>query len=321
MSFKRLNLVLADSKTKGPQRLLLTILAHHVNQNNDDGVCWPGYKLLSEEMGCDGDSTATVARVMGQLKKTGEIMISDGRGRTKHPYYLITLGMTEAEVRTTVDDYEKKGIKFDMFYWEKERENISGMIPFNEESEPNPKEKGIETDTLTPENISVLREKHINSDTSMLTKKNLNKKTTTNAREENQNLEFGQISTELKSNGFYLGSALANELNDLYDEIEPPPNETKLQWFAYAIKETMITANRPQWRLLRKILRDVGDTGSVVLHETNRSNRNGQNRTDSKKSKATGKTGQGKSGTSITDSYLKNNAENINRRLDELLLN
>lgn len=86
MSFQAIRAVLDRSQAKGSARLLLLILAEHLNQNTRR--CDPSVATLARE--CK-TSRRTVPRLLAQLKAAGEIEIHAGGGRNHCNSYTITV--------------------------------------------------------------------------------------------------------------------------------------------------------------------------------------------------------------------------------------
>lgn len=86
MSFQAIRAVLDRSEAKGSARLLLLILAEHLNQNTRR--CDPSVATLARE--CK-TSRRTIPRLLAQLKAAGEIEINAGGGRNHCNSYTITV--------------------------------------------------------------------------------------------------------------------------------------------------------------------------------------------------------------------------------------
>lgn len=98
--------------------------------------------------------------------------------------------------------------------------------------------------------------------------KDLNTTTTTApACEESQN-EFGKICTLLAQGGLYLDGFTSQLVQDCYDDIAPPPGESRVNWFEYALAET--AGSRRNWKYLETIVRNVNEAGGLSAHKANR---------------------------------------------------
>ena len=86
MSFQAIRAVLDRSEAKGSARLLLLILAEHLNQNTRR--CDPSVATLARE---GKTSRRTIPRLLAQLKAAGEIEINAGGGRNHCNSYTITV--------------------------------------------------------------------------------------------------------------------------------------------------------------------------------------------------------------------------------------
>lgn len=86
MSFQAIRAVLDRSEAKGSARLLLLILAEHLNQNTRR--CDPSVATLARE--CK-TSRRTIPRLLAHLKAAGEIEINAGGGRNHCNSYAITV--------------------------------------------------------------------------------------------------------------------------------------------------------------------------------------------------------------------------------------
>ena len=85
MSYQAIRAVLEHSKAKGSARLLLVILAEHLNENTRR--CDPSIATLAREANA---TPRTVARLLAELKVAGEIGIATGGGRKHCNAYTIT---------------------------------------------------------------------------------------------------------------------------------------------------------------------------------------------------------------------------------------
>lgn len=90
MSFKHMKLIIeySRSKTRGPDRAILLILAYRAN---DRGECWPSLSRIANDSGL---SRGTVAFHLPQIQRTGEIIILSRGRKGKHcrsNLYKITL--------------------------------------------------------------------------------------------------------------------------------------------------------------------------------------------------------------------------------------
>ena len=86
MSFQAIRAVLDRSEAKGSARLLLLILAEHLNQNTRR--CDPSVATRARE---GKTSRRTIPRLLAQLKAAGEIEINAGGGRNHCNSYTITV--------------------------------------------------------------------------------------------------------------------------------------------------------------------------------------------------------------------------------------
>jgi hypothetical protein len=96
MSCYAVRAVLDRSKAKGSARLLLVILAEHLNQNTRR--CDPSVATLAREC---RTSRRTIPRLLAQLKAAGEIEIHAGGGRNHCNSYTITVA-ENPDTRVTV---------------------------------------------------------------------------------------------------------------------------------------------------------------------------------------------------------------------------
>lgn len=69
MSFKHLQLVINCSKTKGPDRTIMLVLAYRAN---DRGECWPSLYRIAKDAGLN---RRTVSRCLPVIQRTGELLI------------------------------------------------------------------------------------------------------------------------------------------------------------------------------------------------------------------------------------------------------
>lgn len=74
MSFKHLQLVINHSKTKGPDKAIMLVLAFRAN---DSGECWPGLAKIAADSGL---TRRTVARRLPVIEGAGEVVI-EHRGK------------------------------------------------------------------------------------------------------------------------------------------------------------------------------------------------------------------------------------------------
>ena len=95
MSFQAIRAVLDRSEAKGSARLLLLILAEHLNQNTRR--CDPSVATLARE---GKTSRRTIPRLLAQLKAAGEIEINAGGGRNHCNSYTITVSPFNGETLT-----------------------------------------------------------------------------------------------------------------------------------------------------------------------------------------------------------------------------
>jgi hypothetical protein len=111
MSCHAVRAVLDRSEAKGSARLLLVILAEHLNQNTRR--CDPSVATLARE--CK-TSRRTIPRLLAQLKAAGEIEIHAGGGRNhcnsytitvaENPDTVVTLSAANPDTRVTVSTSE-----------------------------------------------------------------------------------------------------------------------------------------------------------------------------------------------------------------------
>lgn len=85
MSNRAVRLVLENSKAKGRHRLLLLVLAEHLNEQSRR--CDPGTATLARECNCN---VRDVHRQLAELAAAGEITIARGGGRSHCNAYTIT---------------------------------------------------------------------------------------------------------------------------------------------------------------------------------------------------------------------------------------
>ncbi|MEI6166972.1 MAG: helix-turn-helix domain-containing protein [bacterium] len=94
MSFKAMDAVFAKSQTKGPERAIMMVLAHHANES---GFCWPS---ISRIAGYAGLHDRTVKKCLHRIAKSGEIAIeyrsaevkTRGGRQTSNGYRIMLLG-------------------------------------------------------------------------------------------------------------------------------------------------------------------------------------------------------------------------------------
>jgi len=96
MSIKVMSRVWESSSQEGSALLLLLAIADHAN---DDGVCWPSVDRLAERARV-GERWAR--RTLRRLEEAGEIIAVRGTGRGNTNVYLVTIGMSEQEIRDTL---------------------------------------------------------------------------------------------------------------------------------------------------------------------------------------------------------------------------
>lgn len=96
MSIKVMSNVWEQSQQEGPRLLLLLALADHAS---DDGVCWPGIERLSTKT---RKGRRQVQRLLRDLETSGELYTGLAVGRGNTNLYLITIGRTETEIKTTL---------------------------------------------------------------------------------------------------------------------------------------------------------------------------------------------------------------------------
>jgi Helix-turn-helix domain len=77
MSFKHMNAVFDNSKTQGPDRAVMMVLAHHAN---DSGFCWPSISRIASYAGLHD---RTVKKCLRRIAKSGEIAIEYRSGKVK----------------------------------------------------------------------------------------------------------------------------------------------------------------------------------------------------------------------------------------------
>ena len=71
MSFKHLDLVKKHSKTKGPAKAVMLVLASRADEKT--GECWPSFNRIAAEAGL---SRRTVMRHLAVIEKIGELVIT-----------------------------------------------------------------------------------------------------------------------------------------------------------------------------------------------------------------------------------------------------
>lgn len=84
MSTRAVRAVLERSKAKGRHRLLLVVLAEHLNEQTRR--CDPGTATLARECNCN---ERDIRRQLGELAEAGEITIARGGGRSHCNSYTI----------------------------------------------------------------------------------------------------------------------------------------------------------------------------------------------------------------------------------------
>lgn len=299
--------VFEKSKTKGPQRLLLTILAFHAN--DETGLCFPGHDVLAQETNM---GKSTVKRVLTQLKETGEVLVSNKRGRGRGNRYIITLGLSEAEVWAMVDDYKKKSITFETLYWQKRLKKVSEPGHYNEESVSILEGKCPESETLKPKSVSVLNEKSLRTEPSMLTKTNLNTNTTTSTPpaenfDDGSDLGFpppDPIFAELCQYYAKHCSPSQTITKHVADKIKTElDDQTPKEWLGYAL-EVAADNEAHRWSFIQAVLDQIRSAGSLNEHITRR--KNGQTRTGRSQPRVNGNSQKGRYHTGGIPSLEKN---------------
>lgn len=96
MSYQAVNMVLANSKATGTDRLVLLVLASHADEETFE--CYPGRDLLCQEAAM---SERNLIRCLRNLEELKEISIARGNGRGHITTYQITLDDTERVTTTT----------------------------------------------------------------------------------------------------------------------------------------------------------------------------------------------------------------------------
>lgn len=80
--------------------------------------------------------------------------------------------------------------------------------------------------------------------------------------------EFSKVTKTLAQRGLYLDGFTSQLVQECYDDIAPQGDETKLDWFEYACRES--AGKRPNWNFIEAIIRGVADSGSLSAHKANR---------------------------------------------------
>lgn len=88
------NRVWSHSKQQGTKLVLLLALADMTNQ--DKGFCWPSFETLQEKARLAHRQNAI--RSIDELENAGELWVERGRGRSCTNAYIVTVGMTPAEL-------------------------------------------------------------------------------------------------------------------------------------------------------------------------------------------------------------------------------
>lgn len=96
-----------------------------------------------------------------------------------------------------------------------------------------------------------------------MNKTNNNNTTTTTCND-----EFSSCVSVLSQRGLFLDSFTNQLAQECFDDIDPQGDETKLDWFTYACRES--AGQKPSWKFIEAIIRGVSDSGSLSAHKANR---------------------------------------------------
>jgi len=93
MSVQIMSRVWEKSTRKGNDLLLLLAISDHTDS---DGVCWPGIESLAEKTRV---TERQLIRNVHTLAESGELFIKTGGGRSNTNLYMVTVGLSAAEIQ------------------------------------------------------------------------------------------------------------------------------------------------------------------------------------------------------------------------------
>jgi hypothetical protein len=98
MSIEVMNRVWSSSTCDGSELLVMLALG---NRADDDGICWPGIKHISEKARVSERQTQNIIR---RLEANGELYIETGTGRKNTNMYFVITGLSDAAITSILID-------------------------------------------------------------------------------------------------------------------------------------------------------------------------------------------------------------------------
>ncbi|WIX32538.1 DnaT-like ssDNA-binding domain-containing protein [Salinicola sp. JS01] len=133
MSWARQSLKTLPTDVKTPSRLALMLLADYANEEH---VCWPSIRAMSEEMGC---SVRSVQRAIDLLEQRGLVTVEerqDRHGRQQSNRYRLAVGLGCQSDTPTISTQSGEGVNLAPRGDSGDRGRVSPVTPLEPTKEP-----------------------------------------------------------------------------------------------------------------------------------------------------------------------------------------